>query len=170
MTLFLQYWSLYITNIHYKILSVLRLCNKGVQLVPGNSLGFIVMFSPRPSPLSRIHILLSEMVANSLSLNSFLASLLFWDCVMFPVDLRMLTSFRIWNLEEEKSNCNFSCLPGLVGNMRSGLDCRQTVTNFSSLSSLSASCSPSLSLYLYRINRMTTMARTKLSCLNYISW
>ena len=94
----LNSWLLYITNIHYKILSVLRLCNKGVQLVPGNSLGLSLMLSTLPSGLSRIHILLSEIIANSLSLASFLASVWLWDCVMVPVDLTTLTRSRSLSL------------------------------------------------------------------------
>ena len=59
-----------IIKLHYKILSVLKLCKSGVQLVPGLSLGFIVMLRTRESDLSRIHMLVSEIMANSESLLS----------------------------------------------------------------------------------------------------
>ena len=78
-----------IIKLHYKILSVLKLCKSGVQLVPGLSLGFIMMLRIRESDFSRIHMLLSEIMANSESLLSLwpFSSVVRWllpDWEFFP--------------------------------------------------------------------------------------
>lgn len=85
----IQYPVLDIIKLHYKILSVLKLCKSGVQLVPGLSLGFIVMLRTRESDLSRIHMLVSEIMANSESLLSLwplssVVRLLLPECEIFP--------------------------------------------------------------------------------------
>ena len=75
-------------------------------------------------------------------------------------------------LKVEMKNLS-GCLPRLVVSIMSGSVCLQTVTNCLSLwpLSLSVGSPPSLSLYLYRISRMTTLARTdtKVRTLKFVS-